>query len=284
MSWMYFFNGDDVARLASISIASGSEDPDYPAINAGDWSPGIVEAKPSKLTTTSGDWLFSYAGLTIVKAVALWHNIDAGVNVRIKAGNTTATTSLDLPITIEAGLRNGFTQKVYKYLVGQTGYSGSGYQYWRISVPNNSVPLGLKVRLFNQARTFDYGIRYGYQFVDLYNTIEHRTDFGVSHFYDMKQFRRMLHVQAVMDDTDRQAVTDWYRDAFGRWKTVALIPDTTVNDIFIGRFTNTPTTMSSSASGPATSALGVTVNPEGGPLHTVEMSFEEVTAGLPEWQ
>src|SRR5688572_21071481 len=97
---------DNVAPNAT-TVAASAEDATYPASFLVDLNP----AKPAKLTTATGYWQFTYSAPQRIDAVALiHHNLDAGLEVRIKASDDGfATDALDTTITIPAEREDGFT-------------------------------------------------------------------------------------------------------------------------------------------------------------------------------
>lgn len=255
---------DNVVPAATLAVQSGTGDPDYPADNLGDLVPSI----PAQLATTTGAWKLSFAAAQRIDVVALpHHNLTAGLEVRFQGNATDAwgSPTLDAPITIPAYRGDGFPPGAWKDLTGVTGYSTSGFQYWRlviVGVNANPVKIGELVAL-SLKRTLNPNISWGASRKDERPIIENVTDYLVSTIYDLGVTRRSISGELDTTDAGLASVRAWWEDARGRARPFLVIPDEDVNEAWFVRW-----------SGDLNPTLQITDR------NTIPMDFQEVSRGL----
>lgn len=237
---LYARPSDNVAPLATAVTASAG-DAGYPAANLVDQDP----AKPAKLTTTSGNWVFNLpVGSRRVDVVALiHHNLTAGLEVRIQ-GNTTdswSSPSFNQLITIPAYHEDGFSVCPFLDLTGLSGYTTGGFQFWRVAVIGTNaanVAIG-EVVLASLKRQLEVNLHWGAEDHDEHPTIEHRTSHGVVRTYDLGCKVRRLKGEVETSDAGLASLRSLHRDARGRVKPFVMVPDPDVNDAWFVRFDDT---------------------------------------------
>lgn len=246
----------------------GTEDTDYPATNLSD----EIHAKPAKLTTTTGGWIWSLdAGVTRqrVDLVALGvHNIDAGATVAVQ-GNDTASwgsPTLNTTLTIAAADADGRVCHAWKDLTGVTGYTTAGFYYWRIAVTasNTSTVAVGEVWLGALKRTFDRNYRWRFDTTDRRRTVQHVTQYGARTVYDLLVRERQFRATLRASDTGLAAVRAWHRSCRGSVKPSVFIPDASVNDAW---WVYLPDVL------PITSVFSE--------VHDLDLLLDEVSPGLP---
>lgn len=225
---------DNIAAAATLTVNTGTEDAAYPAANLVDLNP----AKPAKLTTTTGSWVFDFGTAANVDLVAIiHHNLDAGLNVRIQANATDSwgAPSLNQVITIPAYRSDGFPINPFKDL---TGVSPRSYRYWRlvvVGVNSAAVQIG-EVWLGATLRTLAVNIRWNYEENDDQPLIEHNTDFRVRTVYSYGVSIRRLVAQLTTTDGGAAELYDWWRSCRGRAHPMLIALDADINDCMMARF------------------------------------------------
>jgi hypothetical protein len=157
---LYAKYSDNVARNATITVVSGTEDPAYPAAQLANDNPAL----PAKLLTTSGTWLFTYAAAQRVDGIVLVHaNLQTGLAVRLR-GRTSAGGGdvISELITIPAYHGDKFPANAVLDISGlvsgtaASGYTTTGLQYWLVDiVGTNAVTVSIgEVLLVAQWRQF----------------------------------------------------------------------------------------------------------------------------------
>lgn len=260
----YGHYSDNVAPLATVSVQSGSGDPDYPATNLND----LVVARPAQLTTTTGAFVFAFPAQQRVDLVAIpHHNLSAGLEVRIQGNATDAwgAPSFNRQITIPAYREDGLPPGAWLDLTIQPGYVQAGFQYWRLVIVGvNAAPIKItEVVLLATMRTLNPNISWGVQLPEDRPIIENLTDYGVSTIYDLGVTVRKLDGEVDTTDAGRAAITSWWRDCRGRARGCLLIPDEDVNDAWFVRWVGglAPT---------------LVINDR----NTIPVAFEEISRGL----
>lgn len=261
---VYQHNSDHVGGLAS-AITATTEDTDYPAENIATADPTL----PSKLTGTSGNWVFDFGAAQRVDIVAIiHHNIDAGLEVRIQGNATDVWTSptLNEAFTIPAYFGDGYPGCPWLDLTGATGYSTSGFRYWRlVVVGTNSAAVAVGTFWMGSLfRSLDPNIEWGVRIPRERKIIEHSTDYGVVNVYDLGVTVRRLEGNIDSPDSQHTAILAWWRDTKGRSLPFLLVPDGTVNEAWLVRWSGIQVE-------PTYQFLGRTVFP---------LSFTEVGRGL----
>jgi hypothetical protein len=255
---------DNVVPSATLSVQSGTEDPDYLAANLAD----RVVAIPAQLTTTTGAWKLAYGAAQRIDVVALpHHNLTAGLNVRFQ-GNATdswGSPTLDAAITIPAYRGDGFPGGAWKDLTGVTGYTTAGFQYWRLVIVGvNAAPVKIgELIALSLKRTLNPNISWGAARKDERPIIENVTDYLVSTIYDLGVTRRTIAGELDTTDTGLADVRAWWEDTRGRARPFLLIPDEDVNEAWFVRW-----------DGDLNPTLQITDR------NTIPLTFQEVSRGL----
>lgn len=230
---VYARPGDNIAALVAPTVQSGAEDTTYPAAGLKDLNP----AKPAKLTSTTGAWLWDFGVAKSVDLVAIiHHNLTAGLNVRIQANaaNAWGAPSIDQAITIPAYQEDGFPVSPF---VDLTGINPRSYRYWRlVVVAANGAPVAIgEVVLAATKRTFEINVSWGAREQEEHPIIEHRTDHGVSIIYDLGTKWRTFAGELETTDAGLSSLRSLARDARNRARPFLLIPDPDINDAWFVR-------------------------------------------------
>ena len=230
---------DNKAPNATVTVNTGTEDAGYPAANIKDRNP----AKPAKLTTTTGSWVFAFGSAQRVDIAAIiMHNLTAGLEVRIQ-GNATSSwgaPTFNQAFTIPAYRDDGFPVNPWLDLTGLSGYSASGFQFWRIVVVGvNAAAVAIgEVWLGALKRTLTPNISWGERQQEQRTLVEHSTDFGVDTIFDLGVTRRNLEGDIDAPDSTRDSLRIWWRDSRGRANAFLIMPDGAVNDAWMVRWAN----------------------------------------------
>jgi len=273
---------DNVAgSIAWSAIASG--DSAYPAANL--WPlTDLDRGNPAKLTIkTAGGWHGDAGSAISVPLMVAWHNGDAAQTIKFEAhsaslSNPATVADVTTTLTLPAKRLNGFTLKQFKDMTGLTGYGAKRYYRFYFPVPgsNNSQNWGLKIWMGSTIRTldnFDFGHQTHQGAQQQY--IGMATPFAYSWRYNLQSAARTLAGPIATTSAGWAEFIDWYESAGGPVDPILLIPDITVNDAWIARFGI------GGANGVATDVLDVTRNTK--EFNTLTGTFEEATAGGPEW-
>lgn len=234
---------DEVAQNATITIEVGTdlEDDDYAPASLVDGNP----AKVAKIGSVTGTWQFTFDSPQRVDLVALiHHNFDAGANVRLQgsSGGSPWTTDFEAAITIPSWLGSGTSRwpvNPWRDLTLVSGYSASGFQYWRLVVTGNSQNLELgEIWLGSQIRRLSPDLRWEYVPMPRKPIIRHTTAFEVETLYSKGTTRWQLEGSIPQDDDlERDLEAHWY-DVDGVAKPWLLIPQppgSSSSDIMTGR-------------------------------------------------
>jgi hypothetical protein len=219
------YPGDNIAsEYATIGVQSGTEDGDYPAAYLVD---GRL-ARPAKLTTTSGAWVIEFANARRVDVVALGpHNLQA-VTIEANATNVWTSPAFSAALTISAVSHDGQSVNAWRDLTGVTGYSESGFKYWRIVV-SGAWPCALgEIWLGEYKRTPDRTYQWGWDVEETHATISHLTEFLVPHVYALGSRQRRMRVNFRATDAGAAVLLNWYRAMKGPGLTGLFVPDASV--------------------------------------------------------
>jgi hypothetical protein len=278
-NWKFFRPSDNVAPNATITTG-GTVNMSYPLANAPKLDYANL-ANPSLLTGTSGDWIFDFGSAQRVDWIVLWHNFDAALacsfsgNATNSWGGPTITTALTIP----SKRADDYTVKIHKDLTGVSGYSASGFRYWRLNVTGtNTVPIGIKILLFSTSRSTTRNIRWGGNFDEHQISINQATDAGHPWSYPLGG-GRSLRFSIRPTDADEVILKEWHRSCQGSVKPTVVIPDPTVNDAYLVRW-------GAGMFGPIDPSLGVHTLSDQRTyrnVHDMQIGFDEITAGDPEW-
>jgi hypothetical protein len=236
---------DNVALNATPSISAGTDplDSNYAATSLIDENP----AKVAKILSTTGAWLLDFGSAQRVDLVALiHHNFDAGANVVIQANSSDSwgAPAFSCAITIPAWLGTGtgrWPVNPFKELVTATGYSSTGWRYWRILVTGNSQNLQLgQVILCSTIRTLDPNFDRGFSEIRKKPLIENKTSFLVSTIYILHTIIwLMTFFWNIAEDAIRNEIQAHWEDAGGRAYPWLFIPNGLENKCFYVRYTTT---------------------------------------------
>lgn len=238
---LYARPSDNVAPSAAVITASAPDaDPDYAAASIVDLDP----AKPSKLTTTTGNWVFDFGTAQRVDVAAIiHHNLTAGLEVRIQGHATDAwgAPSFNQPIVIPAYHEDGFPACPFLDLTTLAGYSAGGFRFWRlVVVGTNAAAIAIgEVLLLALKRSVEVNLSWGATEEEEHPLIEHRTDHGVSSITGLGTTWRELAGDLDTTDAGWQSVRSLRRDARGRARGWLAVPDPTLNDALFVRFLET---------------------------------------------
>jgi hypothetical protein len=216
----YATPNDDAAALLG-TVAASAEDPDYLAQNLVSENP----ARPAKLTSTSGTFTVTLpSSQTIVAAVLLYHNIDAGVSVTIN-GNA---------ITIPAARADAWPSNA------STTFSAASAT-WTLTIGANSQNISIgRLMLLTSLRTFARDIRWGdvtFAEMEGYGTIEMATELGVETIYELEGPRRTLEAEIGAFDSQSADLQNLRRICGGRARPFLMISaHTNGTDPWIVRF------------------------------------------------
>lgn len=276
----YFHTADNVAGNATVTTG-GTANSSYPLTNANAWTYAKLAA-PSKLTGTSGDWIFDFGAAQRVDAVLVWHNLDASCAfaIQMNATNSWGSPTVAFSSTAAAKRADSYTVKIYKDLTGVSGYSASGFRYLRFNVSGtNSVAVGIKLMAFSRIRQTTRNIAWGLTFTEQHVSIDMSTDALVPWAYDLASAPRRLSCEiSPAKDSDATAVKEWFRACGGRSGLTVIVPDPSSPDAILGRFSGGG---GSSGAGVVVTSLDDTVKFTNN--HAIKLSFDEVSAGDPEW-
>lgn len=276
----YFHPADNVAPNATWSITLGSVDTEYPLTNLYNFEYANL-ANPTKLIGNTGTFLANFGSAQRIDAVMIWHNFDAALAYTIKMNATNSWGSPTVSFSGAAPTKRAddYTKKIYKDLTGVSGYSTGGFQYLQIDVTGtNSVPLGLKVMVFSRIRQTSRNFNYGVRWTENHISIDMATDAMFPWAYDLGSAPRQIRANMHATDADVEAIREWFRACGGRSKITGFVPDPTSADFYLVRWGN------SLAPNLGTLNIGkLDIDQPYPDLSKLELSFDEITAGDPEW-
>ena len=271
---------DEVGHLATITNPVNSEDAQFPAARLCDFS-NEYDTVPAMATASGAvTWLLAFDAPTRIDWIVLWHNFAAGVDVRFKMGDTSGTSDLDAAVVIPARRPspsgNGFTVKVHKDLRDVDGFSEAGYLYAALELPASAIAAGAKLLCYSRARTLS-GLNFlqGARLGDVQQRLVMRTDFGKRWAYDLASARRPFLCTVKPKDSDLADLRDWFHAAGSA--PFGLVPNPAVNEALIAYWAD-------GNDGLITSRFDPTVQRFGAQLHSIDLAFDELTSGLPEWE
>jgi hypothetical protein len=240
---LYARYSDNVARTATITVVSGTEDPAYPAANLANDNPAL----PAKLTSTSGTYLFTCAGATRVDGIVLVHaNLQAGLQVRLRGGAVNAL------ITIPAYHHDKFPTNAVLDISGivsgtpAAGYSTSGASTWQLEiVGTNAVTVSIgAVVLVSQWRRFDAGDGTGVQNNVVMRprrpVVDNKTSMRVASRYDLGVTVWEFEAELVVTGSVCEDIDALWEDAYGKihpWTWWPIATATNSSEAFLVTFT-----------------------------------------------
>lgn len=281
MANFHFFHPlDNVAGNATLST-SLTVDANYPLVNATDLTYAKI-ASPARVSELTGSFVFDFGSAQRMDAIVLWHNFDAGLacSWQMNAANSWGAPTVSASLTIPSKRADDYTVKAYKDLTGVSGYSTGGFRYARLNVTGtNSFGLGFKVLVFSRIRQTTRNFNYGVNWTETQANIEMSTDGLIPWAYSLGMGPRMFSADMLALDTDVTLLREWFRACRGSVSPTVIVPDPAVNDAWLVRW---------ASGGVSVKAPGVTVpkfevNQFSPSLFRTGLSFEEITAGDPEW-
>ena len=223
---LYQYPSDNIAgAYATIGVNSGSEDADYPAANLVDGRPG----RPAKLTTASGSWVLAFGGATRIDIVALGaHNLTAAT-LQGNATNAWTAPTFSQALTIPAVTADGHSGNAWLDLTTKSGYSASGFQYWRLLVTSAANCAVGELWLGSSIRQMVRGYLFGSSLEETHPNITHLTEFLIPSVYALGSRQRRLRVVFRVGEPDAAVLLEWYRALWGPGLTGLFVPDTDTN-------------------------------------------------------
>lgn len=233
---IYTHYEDNVAPNATVTVNTGTEDPDYPAANLVDLNP----AKPAQLTTTTGSWVFDWGAAQRVDWVLLpMHNLTAGLEVRIQMNATSSwgSPTVNEQITIPAYLGDHPVGS-WLDLTNKTGYTTSGLRYLRLVVVgvNAAVVKVGELCIYNVKRTLNPNVSWGAQMPSDRLSTVNTTDAGVELVYDQGVTVQSFRGDLDTTDAGLAAVRAWWHSCRGRVRPFGLVPDEDVNEAWMAKW------------------------------------------------
>lgn len=239
---IYQYLSDEVARTATtISVDDGTPNTDdnYLPASLVDENP----AKVAKIDSTHGAWKFDFNGVkTRVDIVGLFHHTFASTaTVKIQGNDTDSwgSPSLNATITIPTWYSTGTTRAWPKnpwidLTDGVSGYTSSGYKFWRLAVTGNDQDVHLgEIWMGSQIRRLDPNINWGLKQAVDKPIVENMTAFRVRTTYS--RATAIWQQEGLLEATDslRTALKNQWFDVDGPSHPFMLVPDGLVNEAFL---------------------------------------------------
>lgn len=234
----YSLPSDDLLAALSPTITASAEDPAYPTTNWAFRKP----ARPSKLLTADGWWVFDFGSAANVAAFALiYHNFDPDLTVMLQwnSSDSWGSPAGEQEIIIPAVTEDGYTVSPWIEVEGSPTY-----QFWRILVTGtNAQALKLGRPYFSGAlrdlgdtESIEQDVRWGVVEEEQFNLIEHATEADVEDIYEIGGKRRPLSGELALSNAIAATFIGLARSARTRVFPWLLIPDIAVNDAWVVRF------------------------------------------------
>ncbi len=236
----YSLPSDDLLAAYDPAISASDEDPAYPITNWAFRNP----ARPSKLLTTDGWWVFDFGAAANVAAFALiYHNFDEGLVVTLQwhTSDSWGSPTGQQVIPIAAATEDAWTISPWIAVTGSPTF-----QFWRLLVsgsPGNTLPLVLGRPYFSGAlrdlgdvASIEQDVRWGVVEDEEHGIIEHTTELGVDTIYPLGGKRRRLDAELALYDSTAASFISLVRSGQGRVLPWLLIPTIGVSDAWMVRF------------------------------------------------
>lgn len=253
--------GDSVD--ASPSLTTGAADANYPLVNIYNGNPAL----PFKCTGTTLRILWDFGSAkTIFRVAILNHNLDAALaNVAFGTGATTATADFSEAFTIPAKDYDGYTVSPH---VTMGAYAARRYGALSISTANSvNIIIGeICIQLDNRALTDNIGFQSN--LVEVHGVTTQKTNLGVQFTYQRGDRVKSIR-NAPISTTDWPTIQNWRRACRGNSKPHLLIPDTSVNEAWYGKWDM------------AGDTLSMNFGKQGPLVRDVQFNWTEVSRGLP---
>lgn len=276
MANFQYFHPSENALVNAVVTTGGTQDTAYQLANAVDFTYKNLP-NPSKLTGTTGDWIFDLGSATALAKLIIWHNFDSGLAYRVQrnATNSWGAPTMDLAATAPTKRTDGRTLKAHHNL------TGGSLRYLRVNVTGtNSAAIGLKAVAYTTTRTTTRNIRWGWRRDETQTGIRMMTDARFPWAYDLASSGRLLEASVPAKDADFAAISAWVQACAGFVNPTVFIPDPSVNDALLGFLT--------SDGGGSIIQPGIQIFRLEAPyqftnVNPLNLYFEELTAGDPEW-
>lgn len=266
---IYQYYSDNVAKLATITIETGTPPDDLTA-----YGPETLvddnPAKVAKIDSTTAAWQLDFGATQPLALAALIHGtFDAGGNVRLQ-GNATPSwgapaseIAFTIPPWYASGTTRAWPQNPWLDLT-ETSFYTTGYRYIRLVMAGHSQPVQLgQLWLSATPRWLDPDVRWGVTRRHEKPIIENVTSYLVSTIYPRGTTRwRETGTIPATDDLVAELRRQWF-DTDGRVYPFLLVPDGDVNRCYLVRAT---TEFTDQWSWPN--------------VHDLTVTFEEVGRGL----
>lgn len=243
---IYTFYADNVAKLADISIETGSDpdDDQYGPSSLVDDNP----AKYAKIDSTTGAWLLEFdSPQPVAMAALIHHTFDETVGspspevwLEGNATDSWASPSFRAQILIPAWLGAGesaWPVNPWLDLTVQPGYNPNGFIFWRLSIIDNSQNIQLGQLILSSVIRQMYPDRqWEYVTGQLRRKIDNRTEFGVSTIYSRFSPQWNLEGGHRVDDDFRELLDQHWHEVDGAGFPWLYIPDADQNRCYMVRF------------------------------------------------
>lgn len=203
-----------------------------PGLASGYLAPWVADSRPerpSRLSAQNGYWNCDFGSAKRVDVIAiLGHTLSDGCTVTLTAGATNGATTINHAITVPTARRDGLTRPFYLVITGVSGYSVSGYRYWRVTVSGNAATtcqVG-EIWLGRVMTALPNGIGRGAERAEQRLDVVHLTNRGVRLRYDRGVCLRQISATVLVTSTAQlTAVQDWHQSA-----KAGLLPSLIVTD------------------------------------------------------
>ena len=215
-----------------------------PGLASGYLAPWVADSRPerpSRLSAQNGYWKVDFGSAKRVDVLAiLGHTLSDGCTVTLTAGATDGATTINHAITVPTARRDGLTRPFYLVLTGVTGYSASGYRYWRLTVSSNSATYGQvgEIWLGRVMTALPNGIGRGAERSEQRRDVVHVTNRGVRLRYDRGVTLRQITASVVLTSAAQlTAVQDWHQSSkAGLHPSLIVTDDTDRTDVRMAVF------------------------------------------------
>jgi hypothetical protein len=229
---------DNVAPNATVTVDSGTGDPDYPPSYLTDLAPG----RPAKLTTTSGRWVFDFGSAQRVDLAALiHHNLTGGLNVRLRGNATNAwgAPTLDIAFTVANAYLDNWRANPWIDVTATVPVAANRtFRYWAVDivgVNGAAVQIG-EVWLGAEKRAMLRGPNWGSDRGELRPMVRHETDYGVELLYDRGAKIRTVNLTAQVTDAELGNLKNVWDAARGASRPFLVVPADDADDAWFVRF------------------------------------------------
>jgi len=226
---IYTRPSDQVADLATITIETGTDpgDDNYAPEVLVDENP----AKVAKILSTTGAWQFAFPSAQRIDLAACIHStFETDCTLRLQ-GNTSASWSsppFNAEITVHEWLGAGvgrWPRNQWLDLTEESGYTTTGYQYWRLLCTGNTQNIQLGQVIFSPTiRLMDPDLRWDFGRRVRNRNMVNETAFGSKTVYARRSPQFMLEGDQRMTEAFYDDMVIHAHDASGVASPWVLIP------------------------------------------------------------